>query len=75
MFLQALRPARLPIGTAQLAAVLVDAVSFVTKLAQDTGFAAHARNKKLGPKSYADARQCLELPTNEAIIRCAERYM
>jgi hypothetical protein len=38
-------------------------------------FVAHALNKTLGPKSYVDARQCLELPTNEAIIRCAERFM
>jgi hypothetical protein len=38
-------------------------------------FAAHALNKNLGPKSYQDARHCLELPTNEAIIRCAERFM
>ena len=38
-------------------------------------FAAYALNKKLGPRSYMDARHCLELPTNEAIIRCAERYM
>ena len=36
---------------------------------------ANALNKKLGPKSYMDARHCLELPTNEAIIRCAEQYM
>ena len=38
-------------------------------------FVAHALNKTLGPKSYVDARQCLVLPTNEAIIRCAERFM
>jgi hypothetical protein len=44
-------------------------------LALSFPFAAHALNKKLGPKSYEDARQCLELPTNEAIIRCAERFM
>jgi len=36
---------------------------------------AHALNKKLGPKSYMDARQCLELPTREQIIKCAERFM
>ena len=44
-------------------------------LALSFPFAAHALNKKLGPKSYADARQCLDLPTNEAIIRCAEQFM
>jgi hypothetical protein len=44
-------------------------------LALSFPFAAHALNKKLGPKSYEDARQCLDLPTNEAIIRCAERFM
>ena len=36
---------------------------------------AHALNKKLGPRSYLDARACLDLPTNTEIIRCAERYM
>jgi hypothetical protein len=37
--------------------------------------AAHALNKKLGAKSYLDARQCLDLPTNEQVIKCAERFM
>ena len=37
--------------------------------------AAHALNKKLTSRSYLDARQCLDLPTNTAIIRCAEKYM
>jgi len=36
---------------------------------------ASALNKKLTSRSYVDARQCLELPTGEAIIRCAEQYM
>jgi len=36
---------------------------------------AQALNKKLGPKSYMDARQCLELPTRTEIIKCAERFM
>jgi hypothetical protein len=36
---------------------------------------AHALNKKLTSRSYLDARQCLDLPTNTAIILCAERYM
>ncbi len=36
---------------------------------------AQALNKKLGPRSYLDARACLDLPTNTEIIRCAERYM
>lgn len=36
---------------------------------------AHALNKKLGPRSYMDARHCLNLPSTEQIIRCAERYM
>ena len=26
-------------------------------------------------KRHQDARHCLELPTNEAIIRCAEEYL
>jgi len=38
-------------------------------------FGAQALNKKLGPKSYMDARHCLELPTRTEIIKCAERYM
>ena len=36
---------------------------------------AQALNKKLGPKSYQDARHCLDLPTRTEIIKCAERYM
>jgi hypothetical protein len=44
-------------------------------LALSFPFGAYALNKTLGPKSYLDARQCLELPTSEAIIRCAERFM
>jgi len=36
---------------------------------------AHALNKKLTSRSYLDARQCLNLPTDTAIIKCAERYM
>jgi hypothetical protein len=36
---------------------------------------AQALNKKLGPKSYQDARHCLDLPTREQIIKCAEKYM
>jgi hypothetical protein len=36
---------------------------------------AQALNKKLGPKSYMDARHCLELPTRTEIIKCAEKYM
>ena len=35
----------------------------------------YAKNQKLGPKSYQDARHCLNLPTTEQVIRCAERYM
>jgi hypothetical protein len=38
-------------------------------------FEAQALNKKLGPKSYMDARHCLELPTRTEIIKCAEKYM
>jgi hypothetical protein len=44
-------------------------------LALTSPLGAHALNKKLGPKSYLDARACLDLPTNEQIIKCAERYM
>jgi hypothetical protein len=36
---------------------------------------AHALNKRLGPRSYLDARACLDLPTRTEIIKCAERYM
>ena len=36
---------------------------------------AHALNKKLTSRSFLDARQCLNLPNDAAIIRCAERYM
>jgi hypothetical protein len=36
---------------------------------------AQALNKRLTSRSYLDARQCLNLPTNTEIIRCAERYM
>ena len=38
-------------------------------------FGAQALNKKLGPKSYMDARHCLDLPTRTEIIKCAEKYM
>jgi hypothetical protein len=44
-------------------------------LALSLPLGAHAKNKKLGPKSYMDARHCLDLPTTEQIIKCAERYM
>jgi hypothetical protein len=44
-------------------------------LALSVPFGAQALNKKLGPKSYQDARQCLDLPTTEQVIKCAERYM
>ena len=36
---------------------------------------AQALNKKLGPKSYLDARKCLDLPTRTEVIKCAERFM
>ncbi len=36
---------------------------------------AQALNKKLTKRSYMDARHCLNLPTTEQIIKCAERYM
>ena len=36
---------------------------------------ASALNKKLTKKSYMDARHCLALATNEAVIKCAERFM
>jgi hypothetical protein len=36
---------------------------------------AQALNKKLTSRSNLDARQCLDLPTNTQIIRCAERFM
>ena len=36
---------------------------------------AQALNKKLTSRSFLDARQCLNLPNDAAIIRCAERYM
>jgi hypothetical protein len=36
---------------------------------------AHALNKKLTARSKIDCRHCLDLPTTEQIIRCAERYM
>ena len=36
---------------------------------------AQALNKKLGPKSYMDARHCLDLPTRTEVIKCAERFM
>ena len=49
------------------------AIAAVAVLASPAG--AFALNKKLGPKSYLDARQCLDLPTTEQIIKCAERYM
>ena len=35
----------------------------------------YAKNQKLSARSYIDCRQCLELPTTEQIIKCAERYM
>ena len=38
-------------------------------------FGAQALNKKLTKRSYMDARHCLDLPTRNEIIRCAERYM
>ena len=38
-------------------------------------FGAQALNKKLGKRSYMDARHCLDLPTNTEIIKCAEKYM
>jgi hypothetical protein len=36
---------------------------------------AHAKNQKLTARSYIDCRHCLDLPTTEQVIRCAERYM
>jgi hypothetical protein len=36
---------------------------------------AHALNKKLTARSKIDCRHCLDLPTRDQIIRCAERYM
>jgi hypothetical protein len=36
---------------------------------------AHALNKKLTKRSYIDCRHCLDLPTTEQVIKCAERYM
>jgi hypothetical protein len=36
---------------------------------------AHALNKTLTARSNIDCRHCLDLPTNEQIIRCAEQYM
>ena len=38
-------------------------------------FGAQALSKKLTSRSFLDARQCLNLPNDAAIIRCAERYM
>ena len=49
------------------------AVAAVLALTSPVG--AHALNKKLGPKSYMDARHCLDLPAPEQVIKCAERYM
>ena len=31
--------------------------------------------RSLTKKSYIDCRSCLDLPTNEEIIKCAEKYM
>ena len=36
---------------------------------------AQALTKTLTKRSYMDARHCLNLPTTEQVIRCAERYM
>ena len=35
----------------------------------------YAKNQKLTARSYIDCRHCLDLPTTEQIIKCAERYM
>ena len=44
-------------------------------LALSFSMGAQAMNKKLTERSYMDARHCLNLPTTNQIIRCAERYM
>jgi hypothetical protein len=31
--------------------------------------------RKASPKRHEDARQCLERPTNNEIIKCAEEYL
>ena len=31
--------------------------------------------RKVSPKRHEDARQCLERPTNNEIIKCAEEYL
>jgi hypothetical protein len=36
---------------------------------------AHAKNQKLTKRSNIDCRHCLDLPTADQVIRCAERYM
>ena len=36
---------------------------------------AYAKNQKLTARSNIDCRHCLDLPTTEQVIRCAERYM
>ena len=36
---------------------------------------ANATRRTTIAKRHQDARHCLELPTNEAIIRCAEEYL
>lgn len=35
----------------------------------------YAKNQKLTARSYIDCRHCLDLPTTEQVIKCAERYM
>jgi hypothetical protein len=50
-------------------------IAFVMVVLLSFPLGAQALNKKLGPKSYMDARHCLDLPTREQIIKCAERYM
>ncbi len=32
------------------------------------------RAKRVAPPTHADARHCLELPTNLEVIACAEKY-
>jgi hypothetical protein len=70
--------------------MLVAAVAFATSaLAQDKPSAAPETQKpaaqepakpkpmarKHGPKRGEDARQCLDLPSNTEIIKCAEEYL
>jgi hypothetical protein len=47
----------------------------VILMALSLPLSAQALNKKLGKRSYMDARHCLDLPTNTEIIKCAEKYM